>query len=100
MNFTFSGSADSKEILLEGDFTFTDNETFRALLAELKSENPNCCVINLSQLNFMDSAGLSMLLLLKDVATNISCSLSLRSPQGQVGKMLRISRFGEEIPIE
>lgn len=100
MDYQLQKSGADAVVNLSGELTFTDNTKFRALLDELKETKPGKCVVDLAGLTFMDSAGLGMLILLKDLSGDINCSLSLRGPSGQVEKILRISRFQEEIPIE
>lgn len=100
MDYRLDASGAGIVVGLTGELTFTDNGKFRNLLEDIKEKKPDSCVIDLADLTFMDSAGLGMLILLKDLADDINCSLSLRGPKGQVEKILRISRFQEEIPIE
>ena len=100
MDYKISNSNGNAEVQLEGKFTFADNAKFRELLKALQAEKLSTCAVELSRLEFMDSAGLCMLILLKDTSVQSNFSLTLKRPQGQVEKILRISKFEEEIPIE
>ncbi len=100
MEYRVTNSGGKADVKLEGKFTFADNGKFRELLKTLQGETLQSCSVDLSNLEFMDSAGLGMLILFKDTASQSNFSLSLRNPQGQVDKILRISKFDEEIPIE
>jgi len=100
MDYKISNSGGNADVQLEGKFTFADNAKFRELLKALQNESLQSCGVDLSRLEFMDSAGLGMLILLKDTSVQSKFSLTLKKPQGQVEKILRISKFEEEIPIE
>ena len=100
MDYSISGSGEDVEVALSGRFTLVDNEKFREILKELKGGSIRSSVIDLSRVEYMDSAGLGMLILLKDASEEKGFKVSLRSPQGQVRKILEISRFDEEIPID
>ncbi|MBY0355565.1 MAG: STAS domain-containing protein [Rickettsiales bacterium] len=61
-----------------------------------QSQNPNkSIVIDLSRLDFVDSAGLGLLLLLKEHCERCQVRVSIANPQGQVRKMLEVSRLNE-----
>jgi anti-anti-sigma factor len=51
--------------------------------------------IDLSGVEFMDSAGLGLLLLLRDQCERYQATVRVKNPQGQVLKMLEVSRLGE-----
>ncbi|MBN9542838.1 MAG: STAS domain-containing protein [Alphaproteobacteria bacterium] len=80
-------------IEVSGKFTFNDHMEFKTILSLLKSENIKTLELNLSNLEFVDSAALGILLILKDEAEKHSIELILRSPKGQVQKMFEISKF-------
>ena len=56
--------------------------------------------IELSQVEFVDSAALGILLLARDEAEKSSTKLVLKSPQGQVKRMFEISKFHDLFNIE
>lgn len=57
-------------------------------------------MVDLSGLEFVDSAGLGMLLILKDELSKNSATLILKAPAGQVEKMLQVSHFDRMFEIE
>ena len=50
-------------------------------------------MLDLANLNWIDSAGLGMLLLARDAAHKNDLKLVLRSPRGDVKSMLELGRF-------
>lgn len=89
-----------REIFLKGSFTLREGEVFRQILADLRVAEVAEVVLDLSGLDYMDSAGLGKLILLRDAANERTLKLRIRGPQGRVKKILDLSRFHEEIPIE
>lgn len=81
-------------VRLSGELVFTDYREFRSLWGRLLNAKPGQAVtIDLSDLQFIDSAGLGMLLIVRDEAARADLSLLLKNPQGQVKRIFSISRF-------
>ena len=71
----------------------------RQLIGELTEDDSNNKIINLSNLEFIDSAGLGLLLRIQDACSKAGQTLSLRVPSdGQVQKMLQVARFDQLVP--
>lgn len=100
MEYKIRAEGSDEEVVLRGRFTFTDYESFRGLVADLTRKGARRQVLNLGELDFIDSAGLGMLLIARDEAERNSCSLVLRRPQGQVKRMLEVARFNSMFNIE
>ena len=61
----------------------------------------NSQIIDLSKVEFIDSAGLGLLLLLRENAEKKYNSITKRVPEdGQVQRKLEVARFNDLIPIE
>lgn len=75
--------------------TFTDNQKFKAVLSLLGQENPRFIELDFAEVTFIDSAGLGMLLLLRDQCQNRHIPVSIHSAQGQVEKVFMISKFDQ-----
>jgi len=82
------------ELILSGRFTFTDYPAFRRLVSDILERPVSGYVIDLEKVEFIDSAGLGMLLLARDEADRKGRSVELRGPQGQVKRVLNVARFG------
>ncbi len=91
-------SGDSLELTLTGKFTFADNKVFNAIMDEIASYKK--IIIDLAKVEFIDSAALGILLLVRDKCDKTSTNLLLKNPKGQVKQMFDISRFGDLFNIE
>ena len=100
MQYRIENKDKTKTVFLEGTLTFTDNAAFRNIVHDLARHQGDRAVIDLGGLEFLDSAGLGMLLLARDTASEHKIRLSLRAPGEQVSRMLDIARFHELIPVE
>lgn len=91
-------SGDSLELTLTGKFTFADNKVFNSIMDEIASYKQ--IIIDLTKVEFIDSAALGILLLVRDKCDKTSTNLLLKNPKGQVKQMFDISRFGDLFNIE
>lgn len=85
---------------LRGSFVFSDNGAFKPLLDHAANSVVSQITLDLSALEFIDSAGLGMLLLLRDACDKHKKRLTLRHPFGQVKKVFDLSRFEHLFTIE
>ena len=95
MEYLKTIDGDVCNITMQGKFTFADHGNFKDVIGAAKEEGVRQVSIDLSQVDFVDSAALGMLLLVRDEVKKGEKSLVLKSPQGQVKKMFEISRFYE-----
>lgn len=100
MEYNVRGDETTKELFLQGRLTFSDNVVFRKIVDDLKEYNGTKCVFDLSSLEFIDSAGLGMLMLLRDATVGKPFTISIRNADGQVRRMLEIAKFDALIPFE
>ena len=100
MEFNIQNNSTERLVNLKGRLTFTDHEQFREITASLGEAGASKCVLDLSGLEFIDSAGLGLLLLVSEAAKEHDIAVSIRGAHDQVHKMLEITRFSEMIPIE
>lgn len=87
-------------VALSGDLTFSDHTTFRAIARRLVASTGERLKIDLRGLRFIDSAGLGMLLLLREEAAVTSRPIALCHAQGQVKRMFDVSRFDTLFLVE
>ena len=100
MEYDLAAEGDTNKVTLRGRFTFTDNKAFREVVSSIREGGYRNCLIDMNGLEFIDSAGLGMLLLVRDAANESNVTLVVRGPRGQVKKMLDIARFDEILTIE
>ena len=95
MDYTKIIENDVCKVNISGKFTFTDHLEFKKILSIFEQENIAFLEVNLSEVTFVDSAALGLLLLVRDESEKHSVKLTVFKPQGQVQKMFKISRFYE-----
>lgn len=87
-------------IALSGRLTFAENSDFRRMLNGLEQGGDGTVVLDLSALDFMDSTGMGMLLVVRDVMAGRGGQVVLRNAQGQVGRMLELAKFSDFFAME
>jgi anti-anti-sigma factor len=81
------------ELAFSGRFTSADLVEFRQLLSRIEESRCKHILIDLKNLEWIDSAGLGMLLLARDTTAKSNLELVLRAPQGDVKSLLLLGRF-------
>ena len=102
MNININETNGMTVIALSGRFTFGEHSAFReAMMNHIDSiATGGKVILNLSGVEFVDSAALGMLLLARETAQRRHGSVILRGATGQVQRMLEVSRFGMLFAIE
>lgn len=93
MDIRKSMSGTACQIVLTGKFTFADHANFKAVIDTAKDATITGLTLDLSALDFIDSAALGMLLIARDEANKRGNKITLYKPQGHVLKMFKISKF-------
>jgi anti-anti-sigma factor len=100
MEFSREVAEDGTVMLLRGAFTFKDHHSFRALLDQLKTSPSGRRVLDLSHLEFLDSAALGMLLIADDEAKSGGWALTLRRPTSEIAKLIELACMDSLFTIE
>ena len=100
MQYSVRENSGTREVFVNGRFTFSDNEAFQGIISSLGEPGLKRCVLDMSGLEFIDSAGLGMLLLARDAASEAKVDVVLRGTRGLVRKMLDIAKFESIVPLE
>jgi len=87
------------EAKLSEKITFSDLEGFREIIKRMVDSHSDNNIVDFSEVEFIDSAGLGMLLLARDEISKTSAKLTLKSPQGQVLRMFNVARFDQMFDI-
>jgi anti-anti-sigma factor len=98
MQFQFE--EDDTRVTMSGEFTFNDHTAFKAIATRLFEKKGRPIVIDLARLEFIDSAGLGMLLIVRDEAGKADRTLILRGPNGQVKRMFDVTKFDTLFTVE
>ncbi|HYD64095.1 STAS domain-containing protein, partial [Azospirillum sp.] len=69
-------------VRLRGRLTFNDHAKLRALIREMLQNKAKRQILDLSALEFVDSAGIGMLLIAREEMANVDKQLVLRAAQG------------------
>lgn len=86
------------EITVSGRFDFSLQKDFRAAYRDCPPDLSYR--VNLSQVDYLDSAALGMLLLLRQHAGEGKNNVTLCTPSGAVDKILRVANFDRIFQIE
>ncbi|HYH18194.1 MAG TPA: STAS domain-containing protein [Azospirillum sp.] len=82
-----------------GRFTGQDGDGVRELITDIKQSPDRRYVVDLSRLDFIDSAGIGMLLVINGEAAAVGKALALVVTDGQVRKVAMLTRIGMIIPL-
>jgi len=85
-------------LLIMGRFTGQDADAVREVIAEVKRGAERRYVMDLTGLNFIDSAGIGMLLVINGEAVATGKALAMVVQEGQVKKVITLTRIGMIIP--
>ncbi|PDT88755.1 anti-anti-sigma factor [Bradyrhizobium sp. Y36] len=91
---------DNGGVQISGEFTFTDHASFKTMIDSLLKDGSPSVTMDLGQLQFIDSAGLGMLLLARDAFGKADRKLVLRAPSGQVKRMFGLTKFDTLFSVE
>lgn len=84
-------------IQIRGRFDFSIHKAFRDAYKNISTVRK--VIVDLSEVEYMDSAALGMLLLLREHAHLHSASVTLRAPRADVSRVLEIANFGRLFEI-
>lgn len=100
MQFAQNQTSGGLVVALSGSFTFKDHHSFRAVMDALAASGSSTRVLDLSQVEFLNSAALGMLLIAEDEATHANCKLKLRNPSRQITRLFELSAMDTVFQIE
>lgn len=85
---------------VRGRLTFNDHAKMRGMIKEMQQGGAKRQVLELSQLEFVDSAGIGMLLIAREELASLERDLVLRGASGQVKRVFTVAQLGKLITIE
>lgn len=86
-------------VSLTGSFTFSEHSAFRKVVEEVTAAEPKRVTVDLEKLTRVDSAGLSMLVLLRERVGKTGGTVQLRRPPAQVARILDVVDFSQLFEI-
>ena len=87
------------EIRLSGRMTFAEHDRFRHVIANFDGPSGHQMVFDLSDLDFVDSSGLGMFLIARDVAQRKRMDFSLKGVKAEVRRIMTMAKLERIIPI-
>ncbi len=100
MEFSQEATPDGIVISLRGSFTFKDHHSFRAVLDALGAARGSNKLLDLSKVEFLDSAALGMLMIAEDETARAHGKLVLRNPSTQIARLFELSAMDTLFRIE
>lgn len=100
MKYEITDDEAGPTLMLRDQLTFADREVFDAVIDKLLARQRPRMQVDLSQLDYMDSAGLGMLLTLRDRAERAGADVVLRRPKSEVRELLVLACFDTLFTIE
>ncbi|MEO5336768.1 MAG: STAS domain-containing protein [Magnetospirillum sp. WYHS-4] len=99
MQYRIHESDGTAVLSIEGQVVVTDRSEFAVVAADALARRPHRLVVDLGAVEFMDSAGLGLLLLLRDEALARQVKVILRGAQGQVRELFETAGFELLFPM-
>jgi anti-anti-sigma factor len=87
-------------LVLKEQLTFADRDLFDGVIDKLLARGKRQVTVDLGGLEYMDSAGLGMLLTLRDRAERAQADVLIRNPQAEVRELLVLACFDSLFTIE
>ncbi|EFH09575.1 STAS domain-containing protein [Pseudoroseomonas cervicalis] len=101
MQVTIHPGPDAASLAIAGALTFDAHAVFRQrVMAEAERPAAQPLVLDLAGLDHIDSAGLGMLLLAREVAAAQGRGIVLRGARGQVARILAVSKFHQLFTLQ
>ncbi len=99
MQYRLDNEEHFARLVLTGRFTGLDADPVRRVIADLKQGQARHCLLDLTGLEFIDSAGIGMLLVINGEAASAGKHLAMLSGGGQVRKTVELTRIAMIIPV-
>lgn len=99
MQYQIQPKGQQAVLRLLGEVTAPDRSAFEAVASRVLEGGPKTVAVDLSELVYMDSAGLGFLLILLKMAEEKGASVVLAGPRGEVKEQLELARFNLLFPI-
>ncbi len=100
LQYETSDRGDVVEVTLHGRVTYSDHPSFRNVIGQIRDSSAQKLIFDMSDVEFIDSAGLGMLLMVRDTASQKKAEVVLRNPRGQVQRIFASSKFETLFTVE
>jgi anti-sigma B factor antagonist len=86
-------------VVLAGEVDATNSDELYGVLESVVAQQPRLLIVDMSELSFMDSTGLRMLLRSSRALDQQGGVLALAAPQISVARVLELTRADQLIPV-
>ena len=100
MDYTTRNIPEGLEVAMTGRFTYADHQKFRDLIASFPNLRGEKLVLEMSQVEFVDSAAMGMLLLARETAVGNGVDTVIRNPAGKVRSLMQVAHFDKLFTID
>lgn len=100
MQYQLFTEGDQVVLALSERFTAVDAPVFRRIIDQMDGAAVRTVVIDVSLLEFIDSAAMGLLVLVRDAALGRAIAMRIRSPRGQVKKAFDIFNFSRLFNVD
>lgn len=100
MDYRIERATGGPVVYFIGRLSFADAAMFQNIAETIRKEAGQSWRLVFEELEFIDSAGLGMLLMVRDLVSRGGGSIRVGGATGQVRKALDLARFGELMTIE
>jgi anti-anti-sigma factor len=100
MDYTTRTIGEGLEVAMTGRFTYADHQKFRDLIATFPSLRGKRLVLEMSQVEFVDSAAMGMLLLARETAVGAGVDTVICNPTGKVRSLMQVAHFDKLFAID
>ena len=100
MDFNLETNGQECSISLSGRLTFNDHARMRALIKEASRRDVTKVLFDLSALEFIDSAGVGMILIAREELDGHQKKLTLRKATGQVKRVITVAQLSKLVEID
>ena len=100
MKYNISESGERRTLEFREQLTFADRVAVDAVISQALAGGISSLAVDLERLDYMDSAGLGMLLTLRDRAGKSNIQIRLVKPRGDVKDLLELACFDTLFTIE
>lgn len=99
MKITQESRNQTVTLKLEGNFTYTQRKPFQEAIKNIDAQNGGHVIIDLSQVAFLDSAALGLLMVTNRQLLADKCTLSLAYPGPTVRQIIELANLQKTIPL-
>ncbi|HEU4685384.1 MAG TPA: STAS domain-containing protein [Nitrospira sp.] len=99
MHITQRTCKEATILALKGDLTYDNRATFKAAVEQVKQTACRHLVLNMEEVQFLDSAGLGLLALLSQSLKLSKMQFSIVQPQSYVREIMMLANISALIPI-